>query len=164
LNAIQNSELLTKSEQKNFASLDAVTQARIRYRIILSESAQFEGAAQERAASAAGQFDKLTRSTDELSKALGVVLVPGLAQVAGGIAEAASVATELTKGFGSMAAAATIARNELILLAALPLGPLGIIGAAIGAFAAGPVSEPAASATPPANGGGADAKALAARR
>jgi hypothetical protein len=79
-NAIQNSKLLTEWQQKNFNSLDAVTQARLRYQIILEKGKDIEGAAQKRAESQQGAFDKLAVSTNKLAIALGKDFEPGAAK------------------------------------------------------------------------------------
>lgn len=123
-NAIKNSQLLTEEQRKNFTSLDAVTQARLRYKIILAEGAQYEGAATERAATAQGSFDRLTRATDEAAKSIGERLVPKLAAAADGIA------TYLEKSKGVEARNAELATSfeDFARRYTTALGPLSAIG------------------------------------
>lgn len=91
-NAIENSNLLTDAQKRNFSSMDAVSQARLRYRIILEAGASVEGAAKARADSNQGAFDRLNRATDELAKTIGKTLVPAQAEAAGWFAKEAEAA------------------------------------------------------------------------
>jgi murein DD-endopeptidase MepM/ murein hydrolase activator NlpD len=123
-NAIKNSRLLTEEERKNFTSLDAITQARIRYRIILAESAQFEGAATERAQSAQGSFDRLARATDEAAKSIGERLVPALAKGADGVAGY----LEKSQGVAARNAELAASFEDFARRYTTALGPLSAIG------------------------------------
>lgn len=133
-NAIQNNDLLTASEKKNFASLDAVTQARIRYQIILQQSAQFEGAAAARAASLQGGFDKMERATNNLEVALGKVFVPTISKTSGLLGELTDRVAATVEAMSKLPSAQSPAEKTLdaVGLAALrAAGPVGQIVAGL---------------------------------
>lgn len=149
-NAIQNNDLLTESEKKNFQNLDAVTQARIRYRIILAESAQYEGAAAQRSEELAGQLDKAHRATDELSKTIGASLLPGLSA----LAEAWTAAANATNEYIKKAQEANTQAEQAGIFGTLRGAAFGTIGTA-----PAPVKTPAQGTGPLLGPSPADVKA-----
>lgn len=89
--------------QKHWESLDEVTKARVRYRAIIEQAAQYEGEAKKRAEEADGGFDKLKRGTNELEVALGKQLVPILGTTAGALGKVASESAKATTSLGGLA-------------------------------------------------------------
>lgn len=84
--AVKAFAAMTDEQRKNFESLDQVTKAQIIYNELLRQTNDVQGAAVERANSQLGAFDKLQDATDKLAASVGQALVPGLAEVAGGLA------------------------------------------------------------------------------
>lgn len=94
-NAIKATAAMTEEQRKNFETLGPLEKTMIIYNELMRQTADLQGAAADRANSAAGGFDKLGAASEKLQVALGKELLPVLGGVASGLADVVDGVSDL---------------------------------------------------------------------